>query len=58
VSSWTGDRSRLVALDVGADGALRARDLATDVGWNARTLPLDDGRVALVDEQLRVLDVG
>jgi len=58
VASWTSDRSRLVALHVGADGALEARDLATDVGWNARTLPLADGRVAVVDEGLRVLDVG
>jgi hypothetical protein len=58
VASWTTDRTRLVALEVGNDGALEARDLATDVGWNARTLPLDDGRVALVDEDLRVLDVG
>ena len=57
VASWTTDRTRLVALEVGSNGALEARDLATDVGWNARTLPLDDGRVALVDEDLRVLDV-
>lgn len=58
VSGWTSDRSRLVALRVSESGALDARDLATDVGWNARTLPLDDGRVALVDEELRVLDLG
>jgi hypothetical protein len=57
VASWTSDRSRLVALHVSEDGTLHARDLATDVGWNARTLPLDDGRVALVDEHLRVLDL-
>ena len=58
VTSWTSDRARLVAVEVADDGALQAHDLATDVGWNARTLPLDDGRVALVDEDLRVLDVG
>jgi uncharacterized secreted protein with C-terminal beta-propeller domain len=58
VSSWTSDRTRLVALHVSDSGTLDARDLATDVGWNARTLPLDDGRVALVDEDLRVLEVG
>lgn len=58
VSSWSSDRSRLVALSVGDGGSLLARDLATDVGWNARTLPLADGRVALVDEDLRVLDLG
>ena len=59
VSSWTSDRSRLVALTVSPGGALQARDLATSVGWNARTLPLDDGRVALVDDRgLRVLEVG
>jgi uncharacterized secreted protein with C-terminal beta-propeller domain len=58
VASWTSDRARLVALHVTDRGALEARDLATDVGWNARTLPLADGRVALVDEGLRVLTVG
>lgn len=59
VSSWTTNRNRLVALHVSASGALEAHDLATDVGWNARTLPLDDGRVALVDEKdLRILDMG
>lgn len=58
VSGWNNDRNRLVALRVSESGALDARDLATDVGWNARTLPLDDGRVALVDEELRVLDLG
>jgi uncharacterized secreted protein with C-terminal beta-propeller domain len=59
VSSWTSDRSRLVALRVTDGGSLQARDLATDLGRNARTLPLDDGRVALVDDnRLRVLDVG
>ena len=57
VASWTGDRSRLVALHVSDTGALEARDLVTDVGWDARTLPLDDGRVALVDEDLRVISV-
>jgi uncharacterized secreted protein with C-terminal beta-propeller domain len=59
VSSWTSGRARLVAVHVSASGQLDARDLATDVGWNARTLPLDDGRVALVDDHdLRVLEVG
>jgi hypothetical protein len=58
VATWTSDRTRLVALHVTPSGALEARDLATDVGWNARTLPLEDGRVALVDEkQLRILEV-
>lgn len=55
--SYSG-RLRLVALSVSPNGVLGARDLATDVGWNARTLPLADGRVALVDEQgVRLLDV-
>ncbi|HET6167276.1 MAG TPA: beta-propeller domain-containing protein [Marmoricola sp.] len=57
VTSWTTDRARLVALHVSPSGALQARDLATDVGWNARTLPLEDGRVALVDDKaLRIVD--
>jgi hypothetical protein len=59
VQSWSSDRSRLVALKVSPSGVLEARDLATDVGWNARTLPLADGRVALVDDRgVRLLDVG
>jgi uncharacterized secreted protein with C-terminal beta-propeller domain len=61
VTDWSnegGDRSRLVALSVSPSGALDAHDVATHVGWNARTLPLDDGRVALVDEGLRILDLG
>jgi uncharacterized secreted protein with C-terminal beta-propeller domain len=58
VSSWSSDRTRLVALHVSDTGELVAHDVATDVGWNARTLPLDDGRVALVDEDLRLLDLG
>jgi hypothetical protein len=58
VASWTRERNRLVALHVTGQGVLEARDLATDVGWNARTLPLDDGRVALVDDhRLQVLSV-
>jgi len=61
VTDWSnggGDRSRLVALHVSPSGALDAHDVATAVGWNARTLPLDDGRVALVDDGLRILDLG
>jgi uncharacterized secreted protein with C-terminal beta-propeller domain len=51
---------RLVALHVGAGGALDARDLVTDADWSARTLPLADGRVALVDDQhgVRLLTLG
>ncbi|MGO4256942.1 beta-propeller domain-containing protein [Marmoricola sp. RAF53] len=64
-------RTRLVALDVSADGGLGTRVLAEDLqGWQVRTLPLADGRVALVDQQageqagehgeqqVRVLEVG
>ena len=59
VQSWTSDRSRLVALKVSTDGVLEARDVATDIGGNARTLPLADGRVAVVDDRgVRLLDVG
>jgi uncharacterized secreted protein with C-terminal beta-propeller domain len=57
VQSWNGGGGRLVALHVGDDGTLQIDELASHVGWGARTLPLDDGRVALVDENLRVLDV-
>jgi hypothetical protein len=60
VASWmgNGDRSQLLALHVAPSGALSTRVLATDVGWDSRTLPLADGRVALVDPRgLRVLRI-
>jgi hypothetical protein len=49
-NQWTG-RSRLVTLRVGPDGTLTHRETRPVSGWaqNARTLPLPDGRVALVD---------
>jgi hypothetical protein len=62
VASWMGthgDRSRLLALHVDPSGTLSTRVLATDVGWDSRTLPLADGRVALVaGHGLRVLTIG
>lgn len=59
VNDWSANGSRLVALAVSPDGRLSTRDLTTVVGWNTRTLPLADGRVAVVDDQgLRLLDVG
>jgi uncharacterized secreted protein with C-terminal beta-propeller domain len=51
-------RTHLVALHVDPTGDLEAHELTTDVGWNARTLPLPDGRVAVVDDQdVRLLSV-
>jgi hypothetical protein len=50
--------SHLVALHVTTAGALEVRDLPGNVGGNTRTLPLADGRIAVVDEELRVLAVG
>jgi hypothetical protein len=59
VQSWSSDRSRLVALTVSPAGRLEVRDVATDLGWNVRTLPLADGRVAAVDDRgIRLLEVG
>jgi hypothetical protein len=45
-------------LRVGADGALSDRTLATAHGWTVRALPLPDGLVALVDRDVRLVDVG
>ena len=37
----------------------KVKDVAGDLGWNVRTLPLADGRVAAVDDRgIRLLDVG
>ena len=40
-----------------ADGSLSTRDLGSVGGWDSRALPLDDGRVALVGDQVRIVDV-
>jgi hypothetical protein len=41
---------RLVAMKVGQNGELSSRTVASlDQGWQTRVLPLDDGRVAVVD---------
>ncbi|MBO9521590.1 MAG: beta-propeller domain-containing protein [Nocardioidaceae bacterium] len=57
VTDWTG-RGELVALEVTGAGGISSRVVARDLqGWQARTLPLPDGRVALVDRDLRLLDL-
>jgi uncharacterized secreted protein with C-terminal beta-propeller domain len=59
VAGGSTGRLRLVALHVGTAGDLQAGDLLTDVGYDARTLPLSDGRVALVDQSgVRLVEVG
>ncbi len=60
VTSWRGD-SRLLALEVGTDGTLREGRSWRAGRWSAeavRALPLGDGRVALVDRGVRIIDVG
>lgn len=47
------------ALTVNADGSLTSREVATTRTWEARTLPLGNGRVALVgDGDVSLLQVG
>jgi hypothetical protein len=62
VSDWQTSRSRFVALHVSRDGVLSpAGSWSTDsyVGSGVRALPLEHGRVALVDDQdVRVVQVG
>ena len=59
VQDWSTYRSRIVAVHVSPDGALAASgSWPTDGTPDARTLPLDDGRVALVDGAVRVVRVG
>ena len=49
------------AFRVGADGGLSVRDLMKVDGWQTRTLPLDDGRIAVVDvarkDDLRIVEL-
>jgi hypothetical protein len=59
VQDWSTYRSRIVAVHVSPDGALTTSgSWSTDGAPDARTLPLDDGRVALVDGAVRVVRVG
>lgn len=61
VEDWRDGHARLVALHVGDDGALtafRTWRLQRWAGERVRTLPLGDGRVAIVDEDVRIDDVG
>lgn len=61
VEDWRDGHARLVALRVGSDGALngfRTWRLQRWAGERVRTLPLGDGRVAIVDEDVRIDDVG
>ncbi len=51
LADWRGGGTRLAVLRVGDDGALTERSRETVAGWDGhrvRTLPLPDGRVALV----------
>lgn len=61
VSDWRRGDSRLIALRVADDGGLTLRDLMTVHGWQTRTLPLDDGRIAVIDvarrDDLRIIDL-
>jgi uncharacterized secreted protein with C-terminal beta-propeller domain len=56
--SATSDRgATLVLLRVSPAGQLSTEELPSPGGWQPRALPLEDGRVALVGEQVRVIDL-
>ena len=58
--SWDTSRVVLAAVQVGLDGSLEVRrtwQLGRGSAGVVRTLPLDDGRVALVDEDVRIVDL-
>jgi hypothetical protein len=60
VEHWRTGRSTLEAFRVGTAGALHpvgGWSLSRWYGDQVRTLPLDGGRVAVVDRQVRILDV-
>jgi hypothetical protein len=60
VEAWTREwhQSRLQAVRVSDDGTLtRAGSWTTRPGGGVRTLPLADGRVALVDDRVRLVDL-
>jgi hypothetical protein len=61
VADWDGSGSRLVALHVAPDGTLTrtgAWATARYLGEDVRVLPIAGGRVALVDDDVRVVHVG
>jgi uncharacterized secreted protein with C-terminal beta-propeller domain len=58
VTDWDG-HAELVALKVGPAGGITSTTVVRDLqGWQTRTLPLPGGRVAVADEDLRIVDVG
>ena len=60
VQDWSTQTSRFVALHVGDDGTLtQTASWVTRryAGDGVRTLPLRDGRIALVGDTVRVIDV-
>lgn len=62
VEDWRTGRSTLVAFAVGTDGSLsKAGSWDVDrrwAAWRVRSLPLGGDRVALVDREVRIIDLG
>jgi uncharacterized secreted protein with C-terminal beta-propeller domain len=59
VMDWNTGKAHLVEVKVRPGGAISAHELAAGLdGWQTRILPLPGGRVAIVDRDLRILDVG
>ncbi|MGI8900344.1 MAG: beta-propeller domain-containing protein [Nocardioides sp.] len=61
LADWASGRSRLVALAVGTDGTLEVVKSWPAPRWSShdlRALPLGDGRIAMVDRVVQIIDVG
>ena len=53
----SGPGASMLVLRVQPDGSLLTREIAGPGGWAPRALPLDDGRVALVGDDVRLVDL-
>jgi len=57
---WTGgkDGASMLVVRVRADGSLLTRETDGPGGWAPRALPLEDGRVALAGDEVRLVELG
>jgi uncharacterized secreted protein with C-terminal beta-propeller domain len=58
LTRWSSDSTEMVLLRVTPTGEVSTRQLPSPGGWQARALPLEDGRVALVGSTVRIVDLG
>ncbi len=52
------EQTTMVLLRIGPTGTISTEELASPGGWAPRALPLGAGRVALVGDRLKVVDLG